>query len=109
MLRSPGFRFGVRVRMSRLASTFARLHAENRAAFVGYVCAGDPDLATSTDICRTLLKNGVDILELGVPFSDPLADGPTNQMAAQRALESGMTGAKVLELVRTLRAEFPQA
>jgi tryptophan synthase alpha chain len=93
--------------MSRLASTFDRLRAEKRAAFVGYVCAGDPDFATSVEICRTLLKNGVDILELGVPFSDPLADGPTNQQAAQRALESGMNHAKVLDLVRTLRAEFP--
>ncbi|MDB6126485.1 MAG: tryptophan synthase subunit alpha [Verrucomicrobia bacterium] len=95
--------------MSRLADTFSRARAANRAAFVGYVCAGDPDFETSIEVCRTLLKNGVDILELGVPFSDPLADGPTNQLAAQRALESGMTGAKVLELVRRLRAEFPQA
>ncbi|MDB6168654.1 MAG: trpA [Verrucomicrobia bacterium] len=95
--------------MSRLADAFARARAENRAAFIGYVCAGDPEFETSVDVCRTLLKSGVDILELGVPFSDPLADGPTNQLAAQRALESGMTGTKVLELVRRLRAEFPQA
>lgn len=95
--------------MSRLAATFARVRAQNRAAFVGYVCAGDPDFDTSLAICRTLLTQGVDILELGVPFSDPLADGPTNQLAAQRALESGMTGAKVLDLVRRLRAEFPEA
>ncbi|MDB6093212.1 MAG: tryptophan synthase subunit alpha [Verrucomicrobia bacterium] len=95
--------------MSRLAETFARTRAQNRAAFIGYVCAGDPDFETSVSICRTLLKSGVDILELGVPFSDPLADGPTNQLAAQRALESGMTAAKVLELVRRLRAEFPAA
>lgn len=95
--------------MPRLASAFARAQAQNRAAFVGYVCAGDPDFDTSLAVCRTLLNHGVDILELGVPFSDPLADGPTNQLAAQRALESGMNAARVLELVRRLRAEFPDA
>jgi tryptophan synthase alpha chain len=95
--------------MSRLADTFSRARAERRSAFVGYVCAGDPDFETSLDVCRTLLRHGVDILELGVPFSDPLADGPTNQLAAQRALEAGMTGVKVFALVRKLRAEFPTA
>ena len=95
--------------MPRLASAFARAKAQNRAAFVGYVCAGDPDFDTSLAVCRTLLNQGVDILELGVPFSDPLADGLTNQLAAQRALESGMNAAQVLELVRRLRAEFPEA
>ena len=89
--------------MSRLAETFARTQAENRAAFVAYVCAGDPDFDTSLEVCRALLSNGVDILELGVPFSDPLADGLTNQLAAQRALESGMTAARVFELVRRIR------
>jgi len=89
--------------MSRLASTFARTRAENRAAFVAYVCAGDPDFDTSLAACQALLASGVDVLELGVPFSDPLADGLTNQLAAQRALESGMTAAKVCELVRRLR------
>lgn len=93
--------------MSRLAETFARVRSENRAAFVAYVCAGDPDFETSLDVCRALLRNGVDILELGVPFSDPLADGLTNQLAAQRALESGMTAARVFELVRRIR-EFSQ-
>ncbi len=95
--------------MSRLAATFAQARAEHRAAFVGYVCAGDPDFDTSLAVCRTLLRHGVDILELGVPFSDPLADGPTNQLAAQRALEAGMTAARVLELVRRIRTEFPAA
>ncbi len=94
--------------MSRLQETFARARAENRAAFVAYVCAGDPDFATSVEVCRALLANGVDVLELGVPFSDPLADGLTNQLAAQRALESGMTAARVFELVRRVR-EFSQA
>jgi tryptophan synthase alpha chain len=93
--------------MDRLANAFARACAEHRAAFVAYLCAGDPDFDTSLAACRALLENGADILELGVPFSDPLADGLTNQLAAQRALEGGMTMARVLELVRRVRAEFP--
>ena len=90
--------------MPRLADAFQRTHAQNRAAFVAYLCAGDPDFETSLAACRALLAHGVDILELGVPFSDPLADGLTNQLAAQRALESGMTAARVFELVRRIRA-----
>ncbi len=93
--------------MSRIASAFTRARAEKRAAFVAYLCAGDPDAATSLAACRTLLKGGVDILELGLPFTDPLADGLTNQLAAQRALEAGVTPAIVLALVQKLRAEFP--
>jgi tryptophan synthase alpha chain len=100
---------GHRAFMDRIASAFARARAENRAAFVAYLCAGDPDFDTSLAACRALLQNGVDVLELGVPFSDPLADGLTNQLAAQRALESGMTAARVFELVQRLRTEFPQA
>ncbi len=94
--------------MSRLHAVFERARAENRAAFVAYVCAGDPDFETSVEVCRQLLARGVDILELGVPFSDPLADGLTNQLAAQRALEGGMTAARVFELVRRIR-EFSSA
>lgn len=94
--------------MSRIAAAFNRARDQNRAAFVAYLCAGDPDFDTSLAACRTLLAGGVDVLELGVPFSDPLADGLTNQLAAQRALESGMTAARVFELVRRLRAEFPE-
>lgn len=94
--------------MSRLQPVFARARAANRAAFVAYVCAGDPDFETSVEICRALLAGGVDILELGVPFSDPLADGLTNQLAAQRALAGGMTAARVFELVRRVR-EFSAA
>lgn len=90
--------------MSRLHAAFDRARAQNRAAFVAYLCAGDPDFDTSLAACRTLVQNGVDVLELGVPFSDPLADGLTNQLAAQRALASGMTAARVFELVRRLRA-----
>lgn len=94
--------------MSRLQKAFDRIRADNRAAFVAYVCAGDPDFETSVAVCRALLDNGVDILELGIPFSDPLADGLTNQMAAQRALKGGMTAARGFELVRRIR-EFSGA
>jgi tryptophan synthase alpha chain len=89
--------------MDRLAETFDRLRREKRAAFVAYLCAGDPDFDTSLAACRAVIAAGADILELGVPFSDPLADGLTNQLAAQRALDSGMTAARVFELVRRIR------
>jgi tryptophan synthase alpha chain len=91
--------------MDRIASAFARARAEKRAAFVAYLCAGDPDAVSSLAACRALLDGGVDILELGVPFTDPLADGLTNQLAAQRALESGADAASVFQLVRDLRAQ----
>ena len=94
--------------MDRISSTFARARAEQRAAFIAFLTAGDPDFASSLAACRAVLAAGADVLELGVPFSDPLADGPTNQRAAQRALESGMTAARTFELVRRIR-EFSQA
>ncbi len=94
--------------MDRIAQSFVRARARNRSVFVAYLCAGDPDLETSLAACRALIESGVDLLELGVPFSDPLADGLTNQLAAQRALEGGMTTAGVFELVRRLRGEFPE-
>lgn len=89
--------------MDRIAETFARLRQEKRAAFVAYLCAGDPDFDTSLAACRAVIEAGADILEIGVPFSDPLADGLTNQLAAQRALDGGMTAARVFELVRRIR------
>ena len=93
--------------MERIAQAFARTRAEKRAAFVAYLCAGDPDLDTSIAVCRALIAAGIDVLELGVPFSDPLADGLTNQLAAQRALTSGMNAARVFELVRCVRSSAP--
>ncbi|MGC9451446.1 MAG: tryptophan synthase subunit alpha [Oceanipulchritudo sp.] len=90
--------------MHRIQKTFETAAANNRAAFVAYVCAGDPDPETSLEICRTLIGEGTDILELGVPFSDPLADGLTNQLAAERALAAGMTQEKVFQLIRRIRA-----
>jgi tryptophan synthase alpha chain len=89
--------------MSRIAHAFSRAGEQNRAAFVAYLCAGDPSFDTSLEACRALIKSGIDVLELGVPFSDPLADGLTNQLAAQRALEGGMTAARVFEFVRSIR------
>ncbi|HXC03032.1 MAG TPA: tryptophan synthase subunit alpha [Opitutaceae bacterium] len=89
--------------MSRLADAFARAKNENRAAFVAYLCAGDPDFETSLAACRTLISARVDVLELGAPFSDPLADGIANQLAAQRALDAGMTTARVFDLAKRIR------
>lgn len=92
------------VNTSNLQNAFAQCRAEDRACFVAYLCAGDPDFETSVEACRTLIDSGIDVLELGVPFSDPLADGLTNQLAAQRALESGMSSEKVFQLVEAIRA-----
>jgi tryptophan synthase alpha chain len=87
----------------RIAKLFSSCRTNNRSAFIAYVCACDPDFETSLSICRSLIDNGVDILELGVPFSDPLADGLTNQLAAQRALESGCKQDDVFRLVEEIR------
>lgn len=87
----------------RIAATFAAARHANRACFVSYVCAGDPDPETSLEVCRCLVEEGTDILELGVPFSDPLADGLTNQLAAERALASGMDHDHVFALVESIR------
>lgn len=94
--------------MDRISHAFAEARREQRACFVTYLCAGDPDFETSVAACRAALDAGTDVLELGVPFSDPLADGLTNQLAAQRALDGGMTCERVFELVRRVR-EFSQA
>ncbi|MCC5839962.1 MAG: tryptophan synthase subunit alpha [Opitutales bacterium] len=91
--------------MDRIAETFLAAKAKGRALFVAYICGGDPSPEASLDVARALFANGTDLLEIGVPFSDPLADGLTNQLAAQRALEAGMTQEKVFALVRALRAE----
>jgi len=88
---------------NRIDACFSQLRSENKAAFVSYICAGDPDPDTSLDIIRALDRAGADILELGVPFSDPVADGIVNQLAADRALKAGTTTGKVLDLVRKFR------
>ncbi|MGB3408372.1 MAG: tryptophan synthase subunit alpha [Jannaschia sp.] len=91
--------------MTRIDDTFARLAAEGRRAFVSYIMAGDPDAATTTEIVCGLPGAGVDIIELGLPFTDPMADGPTIQLAGQRALEGGMTLDGTLDIVRALRSQ----
>lgn len=98
----PNLNTGILV-MTRIDDTFARLNAQDKKAFVAYVMAGDPDFDTSLEIVRGLPAAGVDIIELGLPFTDPMADGPTIQLAGQRALEQGMTLERTLELARTFR------
>jgi len=88
---------------NRLDQTFARLRQEKKAAFVAYLAAGDPTLDATLDLVLALESVGVDVIELGLPFSDPLADGIVNQLAAQRALDSGTTTAGVLGLIRRIR------
>ena len=89
--------------MGRIADRFAKLREENRKAFVAYVMAGDPDEATSLEVVRALPAAGVDIIELGLPFTDPMADGPAIQHAGQRALAGGMTLERTLDLARCFR------
>jgi tryptophan synthase alpha chain len=91
--------------MSRIADTFARLRGEGRTGLVTYTTAGDPDLARSAEILRALDRAGADVLEVGVPFSDPLADGPVIQRATERALAAGSTLASVLALIASIRGE----
>jgi tryptophan synthase alpha chain len=89
--------------MSRLSQTFARLKKEGRAAFVPFITAGDPDMETSFAILEQLPSCGADVIELGMPFTDPMADGPAVQASSVRALKSGATMAKVLKLVEKFR------
>lgn len=88
---------------NRIDQRFATLRKAGKAAFVAYIAAGDPDMDRCLEIMLALEKAGVDVIELGVPFSDPMADGIVNQMAAHRALEAGATTAKVLDLIRRFR------
>ncbi len=90
---------------NRIDARFAALRDAKKKAFVAYVCAGDPTLDATIDIVLGLERAGVDIVELGVPFSDPLADGVVNQMAADRALKAGATTPGVLEMIRKLRTK----
>lgn len=90
--------------MTRLAGAFARAKGAGRAALVVFVEAGDPDLATTGRLLPALAKAGADVIELGIPFSDPLADGPTIQRASERALAAGVTLAQVLDVLAAARA-----
>ena len=93
---------------NRIDRLFSDLRGKKHKALVAYLVAGDPDLESTARLVPALAQAGADLVELGVPFSDPLADGLTNQLAAQRALEGGMTAARVFELVRRIR-EFNSA
>ncbi|MEM6887253.1 MAG: tryptophan synthase subunit alpha [Pseudomonadota bacterium] len=91
--------------MSRIDAKFEDLSKTGKKAFVSYVMAGDPDFETSLNLVKGLPAAGVDIIELGLPFTDPMADGPTIQLAGQRALEGGMTLERTLDLARAFRTE----
>ena len=89
--------------MNRIETTFARCKAEGRAALVTYVMGGDPDVAASARMALACVEGGADLLEIGVPFSDPIADGPTIQLAAERALAHGTSPRDCLEVVKAVR------
>ncbi len=89
----------------RIEARFAALQQQGRAAFVTFLMAGDPDLDTSLALIKALPQAGADIIEIGMPFTDPMADGPAIQAAALRALQSGTTLKKTLDLVRAFRAD----
>lgn len=91
--------------MGRIADAFARAKHENRAALVIYLCAGDPDLDTTCDLVVAAAEAGADVIELGVPFSDPTADGPAIQRASERSLAGGTTLSGVLDTVSAIRAK----
>lgn len=89
--------------MTRIDAKFAALRDQGKKAFVAYVMAGDPDYDTSLEVIKGLPGAGVDVIELGLPFTDPMADGPTIQAAGQRALDGGMTLQRTLDLARAFR------
>ena len=91
--------------MNRIEARFNKLKADGKKGFVVYIGAGDPNLEKTRDLALAFDREGIDVVELGVPFSDPLADGLVNQLAAQRGLESGTTPKKVLETVAAIRRE----
>ena len=91
--------------MNRIVEKFVRLKQAGKKGFIVYIGAGDPNLAATLELALAFDKSGVDVLELGVPFSDPVADGLVNQLAAQRGLDSGTTPPKVLETVAAIRRE----
>ena len=91
--------------MSKIQATFERLRAQGRKALIPFITAGDPDPALTVNLMHTLVEAGADIIELGVPFSDPMADGPTIQRASERALAKGVSLRQVLEMVANFRAD----
>lgn len=94
--------------MSRIESAFAKLQAQGRKALIPFITAGDPDPDLTLPLLHALVRGGADIIELGVPFSDPMADGPTIQRASERALKHGMSLARVIDVVRAFRRDDTQ-
>ncbi len=88
---------------NRIAACFARLRGDGKKAFIAYICAGDPHLDATVELVVAMAEAGVDIIELGIPYSDPMADGPANQAACERSLAAGTTVAGVLGVVRRIR------
>ena len=91
--------------MSRIDETFASLKAENRRGFIPFITAGDPDLQTARDLIVELARSGATLIELGIPFSDPMADGPVIQRASERALRHGFGIDEILQTVSDARKE----
>jgi len=92
--------------MSKIKEVFAKLKKSKSKAFIPYITAGDPDFDKTLEILEIFAENGADIIEIGVPFSDPMADGPVIQSAMERALNAGMSLKKTLEIVRIFRGKF---
>src|SRR5215813_1978528 len=92
--------------MTRIAETFTRIRDQHTPGLVTYITAGDPDLMRTAGVLRALDRGGADVIEVGVPFSDPLADGPVIQRATERALAAGATLSGVLDLVESVRGEI---
>ena len=92
--------------MARIADAFSRMRDAKRPGLVAYVTAGDPDLARTAEILVALAANGADVIEVGIPFSDPLADGPVIQRASERALASGTTLRGALKMIRDTRSRI---
>ena len=91
--------------MTRLAKVFESLRARNERAFIPFVTCGDPDMATTRALLMAYVEAGADIVEIGIPFTDPLADGPTIQRASERALAGGATMDGAMELIADVRSE----
>src|SRR5688572_2669082 len=91
--------------MSRIAETFEGLRLSRKKGFIPFITAGDPDLATTRDLILELARAGASVIELGVPFSDPIADGPVIQRASERALRHGFGLTEILEVVRAVRSQ----
>ena len=91
--------------MNRIDTKFLQLKQENKKAIVPYICAGDPNLETTEEIILALATNGADVIEVGVPFSDPMADGPSIQYACQRAIDAGTTLKKIFEMIVRIRKQ----